>query len=320
MRHAMSRRRAVCLFAVVVLAWGVTWPVTKVIVESVPPTWTTALRSAIATVVLFALLLFRGQLVVPRRGDLPVVLAVSLLHMVAFATLIAVGLQYVPVGRSVVLGYTTPLWVVPGARLFLREPMRRRQGAGVGLGLAGLAVMFNPVGFDWSDGRALFGNAMLLLAALCWAVSILYVRAHVWISTPFQLVFWQSLLATAVLSALALALDGPPRIAWTPGLVAGFLYAGVLGSALAYWAMTMVNRSLPAVTTSLGILATPVVGIATSLVFLGEGFDGTLVLAMAMILGGIAVGTVPEGWLRPGRLCAPRKPRTIDAAQCGSGE
>lgn len=295
MTQILSRRAALLLFAVVVVTWGLNWTVTKTLVHSVSPLWTTTIRSAIATVALFALLIARGQLITPRRGDVPVILSIALLHMVAFSALVAFGLQFVPVGRSIVLGYTTPLWVAPAAWLLLGEAMTRARLAGIGLGLAGLVVMFNPLALDWGDTRALLGNGLILLAALCWAVNILYVRAHRWISTPFQLAFWQTLLATLVLFVLALSIDGVPHISWSPGLAGAFLYGGVCGTALAYWAMAMVNRSLPAITTSLGILATPVVGVVTSVVVLGETVDVSLMLAMAMILGGIAIGTIPSG-------------------------
>jgi drug/metabolite transporter (DMT)-like permease len=43
-----------------------------------------------------------------RPGNWPVVVNSALLHMVAFAALVAVGLQLIPAGRSVVLGYTAP--------------------------------------------------------------------------------------------------------------------------------------------------------------------------------------------------------------------
>ena len=168
-----------------------------------------AIRSAIAGVALLGLLLARGTLVVPKRGDIPVVLNIALLHMVAFAALVAVGLQFITAGRSVVLGYTAPLWVVPGARLFLGERITARRAAGVGIGVAGLALMFNPLAFDWGDSNAVLGNALILLGAFCWAVSILHVRAHTWISTPFQLVFWEMLVATVVLLVLALLDRGP---------------------------------------------------------------------------------------------------------------
>jgi drug/metabolite transporter (DMT)-like permease len=295
MNHTLSRRTALLLFAVVVVMWGSNWAVTKTLVLSVSPLWATAIRSAIATVALLAVLLARGQLMLPRRGDVPVVLTVALLHMGAFSALVAFGLQFVPVGRSIVLGYTTPLWVAPAAWLFLREPVTKSRLAGVGLGLAGLATMFNPLAFDWGDRNALIGNGLILLAALCWAANILYVRAHTWISTPFQLVFWQALLASGILAMLAWWVDGIPRIDWNPGLAGAFLYAGICGTALAHWAMVSVNRSLPTVTTSLGLLATPVVGVAISAICLGEPIGMSLISAMLMILAGIAIGTMPHG-------------------------
>ncbi len=296
MSDTLPRHTAVTLFVVVVFSWGITWPVTKAIVAQVPPLWTAAIRSAIAGFALLCVLLPRGALIAPKPGDWPVVVNIALLHMVAFAALVAVGLQFIPAGRSVVLGYTAPLWVVPGARLFLGERITARRAAGVGIGVAGLAVLFNPLAFDWSDSDAVLGNGLILLGALCWAVSILHVRAHVWVSTPFQLVFWEVLLATAVLLALALWIEGPPPpIAWTAQLVGLFLFASVFGVVIAYWAMTMVNRSLPAVTTSLGILATPVVGTLGSAVALGEPIGMALLVAMALILSGIAVGTIDRG-------------------------
>ena len=238
-------------------------------------------------------------MIVPRRGDLPVIFVNSIFHMVAFSALVAFGLQFAAVGRSIVLGYTTPLWVMPAAWLFLGERMTPSRSLGMALGLAGLAVMFNPFAFNWADADLLAGSGCILLAALCWAVSIVYVRAHRWISTPFQLVFWQTLLATLVVSALAFLKDGVPHPAWNAQLIGLFLFSGIIGTALAYWAMATVNRSLPAVVTSLGLLATPVVGVASSAIILGETIQIDLIVAMLLILGGIAIGTIPRREVLP---------------------
>jgi drug/metabolite transporter (DMT)-like permease len=293
MNPSLSRPTALMLFAVVVVCWGVNWAVTKILVQTVSPLWVTSIRMGIAAVALFILLVARRQFIIPRRGDVPVILAIGLLHMVAFSALVAIGLRFVPVGRSIVLGYTTPLWVVPGAWLFLKEPMTRARLAGTAVGLIGLLVLFNPLALDWSDHNALTGSVLLLLAALCWAANILYVRAHHWLSTPFQLAFWQTLLASVVLAILGLLFDGVPHIVWSRPVTMAFLYSGFLGTALAYWAMAVVNRSLPATTTSLGILATPVVGVICSTLALGERIDASLIIAMVLILVGIAIGTIP---------------------------
>ena len=153
-------------------------------------------------------------------------------------------------------------------------------------------MLFNPLAFDWQNRDAVLGNGLLMLASFCWALSILQIRAHKWVSTPFQLVFWQVLLATLFLGILAFAMEGVPEIRWTPRLAALFGYGGVFGVALAYWAMAMVNRSIPAVTTSLGILATPIVGIFASIAALGEPFSPVLLVALALIIGGITIGTL----------------------------
>jgi len=273
----------------VVLAWGLVWPVNKVLLESLSPLWLMAIRSAVATAALFAIALAGGRLARPPRADLPVLLSIALLHMVGFGVLGAWGLQLVPTGRSVVLAYTTPLWVMPGAALFLGEPLTPRRLGGVSLGLLGLLVLFNPLAFDWTSRDALLGNGAILVAALLWAASILHIRGHRWRSTPFDLVPWEMLLATAIIAPLAVVADGPPAADWDGRRVALMLYAGIPGTALAYWATAMASRALPAVTTSLGLLATPVVSVVVATLWLGEALTPSLGAAIVLILGGIAL-------------------------------
>jgi drug/metabolite transporter (DMT)-like permease len=289
--HGLSARGAAALLAIVVVAWGTNWPVTKVIVHDMSPLWSTAMRCGVAAAAVVPLLWATGNFIIPRRGDMPVVLSTGLLHMAAFSALVAAGLQFVPAGRAIVLGYTTPIWVAVGARIFLSEAITRRRAAGIVIGVAGLAVIFASRAFDWSDHNALFGSGLLLTAAFCWAANIVYVRAHKWISTPFQLLFWQLLVAAFVLSAVAMITEGAPRITWSPRLAALVLYSAIICTALAHWAMSMVNRSLPAITTSLTLLATPVLGIMSAAIGLHEPLEPSLFLAMALIIGGIALGT-----------------------------
>jgi drug/metabolite transporter (DMT)-like permease len=282
--------RNVVLLAFVVLAWGLNWVVMKILVQEVTPLWAVAMRTIIAAVVLAPALLLTGQFIVPRRSDIPIILVISLFHMVAFAALMTAGLKFVSAGRTIVLGYTTPLWVAPGAWLFLREPIAPRQIIGILLGLFGLLLMFDPNAFDWRDAKALLGNGLALLAAICWSVSMVYTRAHRWTATPFQLVLWQTFLAGTVLSALALIFEGVPEIALSPKAFLALAYNGAVGTALGFWAMTVVNKELPAISASLGVLGTPVVGIGLSALILREAVDPKLLSAALMILAGIAIG------------------------------
>ena len=95
MVKGLSPRSAAALLAIVVLAWGTNWPVTKMIVHDMSPLWSTALRCAIAAIALAPLLWTQGNFIIPKRGDIPIVFCTALLHMVAFSALVAAGLQFV---------------------------------------------------------------------------------------------------------------------------------------------------------------------------------------------------------------------------------
>ena len=284
------RRQGILALITVVLCWGLTWPVNKVVLASLSPIWAVSLRSAIATIALFVLQAAGGRLALPPRGDLPVLLSITLLHMVGFNLLASWGLERVPTGRTVVLAYTTPLWVTPAAALLLRESLTPRRVIGVVVGLAGLVALFNPLTFDWSERGVVLGNLAILAAALLWAASIVHIRAHRWVSTPFVLIPWETLLATLLLTPIALATTPLPHVEWSPSFVLMLLYLGVPGTAVAYWAVAMASRHLPAVTTSLGLLATPLVSVITASLWLGEPLTLTLVLAIVLVLGGVAIG------------------------------
>lgn len=296
--NSLSPRAAVGLFLIVVLAWGVNWSVTKQLVQFLSPLWTSAIRSWIALAALFVILGLSNNLVIPERRDIPVVLSVALLHMTVFSVLVAAGVRFLPAGKAVVLGYTTPLWVAIAAPLIGKDTLTAPKVAGALLGLIGLAVILNPTSIDWTNGNVMLGAGMVILAAISWAANIIYIRAHRWLASPLQLLIWQVLVATVVLSITAAIVDGIPHVNWSRRLVLLFLYSGLIGTALAYWAMSMVNKSISALTTSLGTTATPLAGIASAAVLLGEPIDLSLAVAAGLIVAGIGLATLGDRLLR----------------------
>lgn len=290
-----SVNQGIALLIVAVLGWGLTWPINKVILESVSPFWMVAFRSAIATAMLLLISLAGGRLIVPPRSDVPVLVSITLLHMVGFSILAAVGLHLVPVGRSVVLAYTTPLWVTPGAATFLGERLSAHRVVGVALGLLGLGVLLNPFAFNWSDRDSVVGHAALLAAALLWAASILHIRGHTWHSTPFQLLPWEMFLATVILFMIAL-ISGPRFVVeWNWTLMVLLFATSLLGTAIPQWAIAMAGRSLSAVTVSLGLLGAPILGIVVAMIALGEAADPSVWVAVVCVVGGVALGATKGG-------------------------
>ena len=297
---ALSRGQAGSLLAAIVLLWGVNWPLMKIGLADMPPLWFSTARMGMGAVVLFAVLAATRRLAWPTRRDWPIVISVSLLMMVVYVGAINLAMPYVTAGRSVVLCYTTPLWVAPGAALFLGERITPRRLAGLGCGLAGLVVLFNPLAFDWHDHAVVGGNVTLLLGALAWAASILHTRGHRWHQTPLQLTPWQMVIAAALLAIAAALLEHGQATRWTPRLLAILAYNGPIATAFCFWAAATVSRALPAITVSLGFLLVPVAGVGAATLMLGEPLDASLIGGFALILGGLALVHLGDLRRRPG--------------------
>lgn len=280
---------AYLLFGAVILLWGTNWPIMKVGLTMIPPFWFALARVGLGCMALFAVLAAVGGLRLPRRSDLPVVFSVGCLQIAAFLLIINLAVPAVGAGRSAILAYTTPLWVVPGALLLLGERLRPLKLAGLILGLLGVAILFNPTALDWGDPAQLQGNALLMLASLSWAIAILHVRSRLWQGSPLELAPWQLLVAVPPLLLGALLFEGDWRPEMRGDLALILLHNGVLATGFCYWGAFTVMRALPAISASLGFLGVPVVGVTSSVLALGEPLTASVAGGLLAILAGLTL-------------------------------
>ncbi|MGQ3047413.1 MAG: DMT family transporter [Niveispirillum sp.] len=290
----VTRPMAVTLLVLVILLWGVNWPVMKQVVGHMPPISFVASRLLLGAVSLLIFTAALRQLRLPPRADLPVILSVGGLQMGVFTLLVTIAVQYVPAGRAGILAYTTPLWVVPLALIFLKEKVGWAKAGGLLVGLSGVAVLFNPAAFDWTQRPVLLGNGLLMLAALIWACNIVHVRRHRWVGTPLQLAPWQMMLAASLATIAALVTEDQSHIDWSGQLVVLLIYNGPIATAFCFWAMVTVNRALPAITTSLSVLGVPVVGLLSSALWLREPLTMTNLVGLGLIGGGLVLVALSE--------------------------
>ncbi|WP_246337308.1 DMT family transporter [Azospirillum oleiclasticum] len=289
-----SLRASLLLLAAVVTLWGAHWPIMKVGLAHVGPLWFNALRFLTGGLSLFLVVALLGRLRVPPRRDWPLLLSVGLGQMMLFGVLVMYALRHVPAGRSAVLAYTTTLWVTPLSVLILGETVSRRKVVGTVLGLAGIAVLFNPLTLDWSDRAVVVGNLILLVAALVWALCILHIRAYRGLSSTLELAPWQMLLAAVPVTGAALWIEGPHPGDGTLTFFLVAAYAGPLATGFCFWAVNQLTARLPAATFSNAMLAVPMSGILFSAAALGDLPSGPVLLGMAIILAGMATVVAAE--------------------------
>ena len=287
---ARSQQRIAYLqLAAAVLLFGLAFPVLKIGLTASTPVWLAAARASLSALTAFVLLAALGRLKWPQRADWPIVLSVGAFQLTGYFTLANMGLQHVPAGRSGVLSYTAMLWLVP-LSLLVGERVGWRALAGVALGTAGIVVLIDPTRFDWSNRAVIQGHAWLLLAGFSWAIAILHARRHRWRMTPLDVLPWQMAVASVLLWSLAFLLEPKGYLDLGNGnLWIALLYIGTFAGPAGTWAAVSVARALPPVTGSLGMLGTPLVGIAASAVLIGEPITLPLLLGTALIIAGIAI-------------------------------
>ena len=219
-------------------------------------------------------------------------LSVGVLMLGAYSSIFQSALEYVHAGRASILGYTTTVFVAPIAARWLGEPLRGLRLAGFLAAVAGLATLFNPAEFDWTDASAVRGNGMLILTAVIWSVVILHLRVHRQRADTLQLAPWQLLAAMVVAAVSAFVFEGVPDFPLTDEAIGFFLYGGVIATGIGIWGVTTTFRNLPTATSTVGLLGVPVFALAVSVLFLGEPLTVSLGAGLCLIVGGIAAVTL----------------------------
>ena len=278
-----------------IVGYGGLWPVTRKAIETIPPFWFASLRMWVGVMILVIVLFTTRRLRMPSRHDLPLILSIGFLMLAFYTTLMHLALLYVEAGRAALLGYTTPLWVLPAAYFLFGETPSRRKLIGMAIAMTGLIILFNPRAFNWSDSDVVLGNALLLLCALLWSVTIIHIRGHRPVLTPIQLAPFQLMISASFIGILALLFEPFPDVtSWTTAETGLFFYGATFGTALAMMSVTTCVRYLPTVVSTVGLLGAPVCALILSVFFLGEVLTLDLASGLILIIGGIAMVSVPK--------------------------
>jgi drug/metabolite transporter (DMT)-like permease len=292
------------LLAIVVVALGINWPFLTIGLREIDALWLTAYRVVGSAVVLWLAARLRGPVRLPARQDRPVVLSVGIFRLSVVTMLALTALELIPPGRSSILIYTSSLWAVPVAAVWLGEGLTLPRLAGLVVGLSGLGVLLDPSRMDWTDPGVLAGHGLLLAAAVVTAVVSVHIRGHRWAASPLDLMPWQIALAVPPVVVMALVVEGPPTFGWSPVTVLIVLYQMVVATPFTVWGLQTVLRRVQAITTNLALIAVPLVGVLAAALLVDEALTARSVVSLVLIGLGVWIGVVIDD-RRAGRRTGP---------------
>ncbi len=283
--HQMTRKDFV-LLALLILVWGLNWPVMKLSVREFPPlTFRTLSMFGGLAVIALAARMQGASLRVPA-GEALTVVKLAIPNMLLWHSFIIVGVKLLSSGRAAILGYTMPVWAVLSGLAFFGERISGRALLGMLLAMSGAALLLSSE-FAQMSGQPL-GTLFALIAAAAWGFGTVLMKRTRLDMPTISLTFWMLVLTTAVMSLLCLVLERPQwrmpnAIEW-----GGIVYNAVIIFGFAHVVWFRLARLLPPVVSSLSVMFIPVLGTFSGAWMLGETPQWQDYVAMLLILGSMS--------------------------------
>jgi drug/metabolite transporter (DMT)-like permease len=269
--------------------WGYNWVVMKVAMRSSGPLDFAALRGGFGVLVLFGVLILMRVPLKPRHVGMTI--ALGLFQTTGFVGLISWSLSAGAAGKSAVLAYTMPFWMIAFGWPFLDERLRGWQWAAVGCALAGLVFVLEP----WNSDATLLSSVLALAAGASWGVSVIIFKKIPVVSRDdlLSITTWQMFYGVVPLVAAALLVPERP-IVWSHTFTIALLFNIVGGMAVATLLWLYILQRLPATISSLSSLVVPIVGVLAAWLQLGERPSVSEGAGMAAILVGLGLLALPQ--------------------------
>ena len=283
----MKNKIAVKAFAalfLLTLIWGYNWVVMKVAVQYASPFQFAAMRTFSGAIILFIIMAFTKRSLAVK--EFPTMLGLGLLQTIGFTGLIIWAVSVGGAGKTAVLSYTMPFWVMLFAWPMLGEKVQGWQWLAVIFALFGMVLIFDPLHIK-ADGFSMF---LALCSGIFWAISaIISKKLHQ--RAPhldlLNITAWPMLLGSIPLVIYALMLDAPP-IQWTPVFVGAVLFNVILSGVVAWLLWLYALQRLNAGIASIASMLAPVIGVGAAWIQLGERPShiellGMLLIALALV-------------------------------------
>lgn len=280
------------------LMWGLSVPVTKIGLETIPPITLTALRFVVA-VPLF-LVLSVGRLRVPWRA-VPGIVGLGVMGIAGGNVTQAFGVQGTSASAGTIISATIPIFVVVFAAIRLHQPVTGRQWIGLFAAFCGIALVAAGSGSDADDmtTTTLTGVAWMLVSAVIIAFYFIWSAELAEKYGALPVAAWNALAGLVAVLPLAgwEATHTPAQITAQAVWAIVYLASMVTVAGLFLWLYLL--RVVPARVAASVQYLQPVFGIAAAALIFGDPLGMLFGAGVILILAGLALAAVNK---RTGRL------------------
>lgn len=269
----------------VMLIWGSSFTVTKLVVTEVPPFVFAGIRNLIGCAALLPFYLVRRRKVkqpLPYKKLVLMGLAGTTLYYFVFNT----GMKLVSASTGALIEGLVPVAIAIPAAIILKEHLSKRTIAGIVLSVSGV-ILVGFIGNAEKSQNALLGSFLIVGAVLLWSAYTLLSRS-VKDSDTVLVTTVSTFIGTALslpLPAYEIIVHGMPDISWKAW--AGMIYLGIFATAVAYSLYNQALENLPAAQVGNFLNLNPVIGALIAFIFLKDSLTTLQLAGGVLVLAGI---------------------------------
>jgi len=277
--------RAFAALTLLTIIWGYNWVVMKSALEYSGAFEFAALRTVIGALCLFAVVIYMRKPL--RVKEMPTLILLGIMQTSGFTGLLIWALVEGGAGKTAVLTYTMPFWVMVLAWPMLGEKLRGLQWPAAILSTMGMLFILDPLHL----GTDTFSMFLAVLSGIFWALSVILAKKLHQRSPDLDLLTltaWQMFFGSIPLVIVALLVPSAP-IQWTPYFIGAVIFNSVFCNALAWLLWLYALQRLSAGVASMSSMLAPVIGVLAAWVQLNEVPSATELIGMTLIAASLLI-------------------------------
>lgn len=266
--------------------WGFAAPIIKYSLNFTTPGLFLFYRYLIASLLFLPIFLLHRSRTAPHPPSRPGrLLLLALLGTPLTLLPLFYGLQATTSIEASILESSSPIFIVLGGVIYLKETLKPREWLGLAIAILGTSLLaLEPLFSGLTlNSLSIKGNLLVIVSDLIWAAFlILSKKAKI---DPIRLTFVSFVVSIPFF--LALVLLEKSGFGLPAPAIPGILFMAVGGSIIAFWAYQEGQKLIEASEAAIFTYLKPAFSVPLSIIWLKEPFSSTTVLATAVIITGV---------------------------------
>jgi len=285
------------LIVITMFFWGLSWPITKILVPLATSFQIGFFRfifaSSIYLIIFF--IKFRGNIGKYTLKTCVQFFILGLLGIFGYGILFLTALRYTTSAQGAVLAGIQPAIITILSRLIHKERLVPRwRYFGLIFSFTGVVVIVGIAPFIDFNSQYLIGNSIVVIAFLFFAAYSVYGKSVMQTHSAFETTTWAAFFGAIMFGGMALIENRWDQLQWKSGIFwISILILAIFVTVISFFCYFFVIKRIGATKTGIFINLVPVFGVLSSVILLGEKISWTLWVGLLLICVGIVLINFP---------------------------